>query len=87
MLLLATRSCAPSKKIHEKKNNLSTSFFAKAAAGQQKRPKNDSVKYELAGSGQLPTPLYPLSPLPLQATLCKCNLQLLYTLLIKFGLQ
>lgn len=62
MLLLATRSCAPSKKNTRKKNNLSTSFFAKAAAGQQKRPKNDSVKYELAGSGQLPTPLCPRFP-------------------------
>lgn len=63
MLLLATRSCAPSKKNTRKKNNLSTSFFAKAAAGQQKRPKNDSVKYELAGSGQLPT-YPPVPPFP-----------------------
>lgn len=58
MLLLATRSCAPSKKIHEKKTIYLLHFSQKPQPGS----KNDSVKYELAGSGQLPTP--PVLPFP-----------------------
>lgn len=95
MLLLATRSCAPSKKkkkkiVRQKKTIYLLHFSQKPQPGsqQQKLPKNDSVKYELAGSGKLPSPSTPTPRAPqLQATLCKCNLQLLYTLLIKFALQ
>lgn len=69
MLLLATRSCAPSKKakkksVRQKKTIYLLHFSQKPQPGsqQQKLPKNDSVKYELAGSGKLPSPSSPTPP-------------------------
>lgn len=81
----------PKKKVFERKNNLSTSFFQKAAAAQPaaKTTENDSVKYELAGwlAGWLAAPNVANSTrcfptLSDVNAICNCC----NTLLIKFAL-